>query len=81
MSKMKYIVVDMNIPEPFVFSETVTHADVARAVGGTVLGAGFCQIAGDQFHCYGESISLRVKSRGDEDSNILNKRFGLGEFY
>lgn len=63
---------------PVVFSELLTHADVASAIAprGEVLGAGFCGIDNDIYFCYGESISLKVKSRGEADSKILNKYLG-----
>jgi hypothetical protein len=78
--KSKYIIVMQgSVPMPFVFSELCTHADVARAVGGTVTGAGFCYIYRDSYHCYGESISCRVKSNGDEDSKILNEMLGVSQ--
>jgi len=71
--KSKYIIVKQGNTElPFIFSELSVHNDIARAVGGTVLGAGFCFISDDRYHCYGESISCKVKSRGHIDENILN---------
>jgi hypothetical protein len=79
--KAKYIVVKQgNIEVPFVFSELSQHADVAFAVSGSVLnvvGAGFCHIAKDRYHCYGESYSCKVKSRYEEDSKVLNKLLGV----
>lgn len=80
--KSKYIIVKhngSNISMPFVFSEVCTHVDIARAVGGVVTGAGFCFIDDDQYHCYGESVSCKVKSNGDEDSTILNRMLGVEE--
>ncbi len=78
--KSKYIVVDLGgIALPFVFSELSTHSDVARALGGTVIGAGFCYIAYDKYECYGESISCRVKSRGEQDAKVLNDLLGVNE--
>jgi len=78
--KSKYIIVRHgNISMPFVFSDLCTHSDVARAVGGIVVGAGFCYIVEDRYHCYGESISCQVKSNGDEDSKILNRMLGVDE--
>lgn len=76
--RAKYIIINKsNIELPFVFSELSTHADVAYALGGKVVGAGFCFVDDDQqYVCYGESISCRVKSRGDIDSAILNKMLG-----
>jgi len=76
MPQCKYIVTDLGFPEPIVFSETLNHNDVARAIGGTVLGAGFCYIQDNKYVCYGKSTSLKMDSRGDEDSKVLNRRFG-----
>lgn len=71
--KSKYIVLEQDSLElPFIFSELSTHADVARALRGKVLGAGFCVIQNDRYVCYGESISLEIESRGEVDSKILN---------
>jgi len=78
--KCKYIIVKQgSIEQPFVFSELSQHADVAYAVGGDVIGAGFCYIADDRYHCYGESISCNVKSRGEVDDKILNRLLGVEE--
>lgn len=78
--KSKYLVIELEgIPQPVVFSELTTHSDVAQALRGTVLSAGFCYIAEGLYVCYGESVSCRVKSRGDEDSKILNRLLGTVE--
>jgi hypothetical protein len=73
--RTKYIIVDTGLPTAFIFPETVTHADVARAVapGRPVLGAGFVSVSDDgEYSCWGESISLKIKSREAEDTRILN---------
>ena len=73
--KSKYIIVE-NITGiiPVVFTELAVHKDVARGfMPGKILGAGFCYIEDDQYHCYGESTSLNVKSRDDIDSALLNR--------
>jgi len=78
--KAKYIIVKQgNTEVPFVFSELNQHADVAYALGGVqaVTGAGFCFIDEDRYHCYGESISCKVKSRGEVDAKILNRLLGV----
>lgn len=80
MFKSKYIVTEGDIP--VVFSELApSHAEVARALfqGAKIVGAGFCYIEGDRYHCYGESTSLRVKSRGEVDSDILNRYMGVDD--
>jgi hypothetical protein len=70
----KYIVVNRHGTElPFVFSDLCQHYDIARAVGGEVVGAGFCEIVDDQYVCYGESISCRVFSRKKQDAAVLNR--------
>lgn len=77
--KSKYIIVDTGMAiAPIVFTELLTHADVARAIAphGTVMGAGFCYVEKNAYVCYGESVSLEVKSRGEADSKILNKFLG-----
>lgn len=76
--KSKYIVIKQDtLDYPFVFSELSVHADVGRALGGQVIAAGFCFIQDNAYICYGESISLNVKSRGKEDSDLLNCLLGV----
>lgn len=76
----KYIVIDDCIP--IVFSETIEHKRMAIVVRGEVTGAGFVCIDEDgYYHCYGESVSLNIKSRGIEDSAILNKYLGVNKVY
>lgn len=85
MSQMKYIVSTVSgYPEPYVFSETVAHQEMAQRVGADttdIVGAGFCGLRENLFCCWGESVSLKVKSRGDIDSQVLNRRFGLVDLY
>lgn len=76
--KSKYIVTEDNVP--VVFSELApSHADVARALfpGLKIVGAGFCYIQDNRYVCYGESISLRVTSRDEQDSKVLNRYLGV----
>lgn len=81
--KSKYIIIDTLIAMlPVVFSDLATHRDIANGVGSNVIGAGFCYINDEgKYVCYGESVSLNVKSRGDEDSKILNKFLGTNNEY
>jgi hypothetical protein len=74
--RTKYIVLEHS--GPVLFSELLTHAEVARRIGGTVLGAGFCYLGHDsKYYCYGESTSLKITSRGKIDTDKLNRMFGL----
>lgn len=81
---------------PFIFSDLVNHNDMERAlqrlVHGDTVSAGFVVIKQDpvegtieptlqvSFGCYGESISLDLKSR-PEDSDVLNRVLGVTNQY
>lgn len=74
MWKAKYIIDEYE--RPIVFSELFNHIDVCvnmRFDRKTILGAGFVYVNESGYHCYGESISLGVESRGDVDSAVLNR--------
>ena len=91
MTRMKYIILSVGgLERPYVFSELDSHFEVARSLGYHpdhvhCIGAGFCYIAVDTvigaatYKCYGESTSLRINSRGEKDSKVLNQTFGLVE--
>jgi hypothetical protein len=78
MWETKYIIHANNIP--IVFPEIINHSDMARNMGWKkedIIGAGFVYLGEDySYTCYGESVSLRVKSRGEEDEKILNRYLG-----
>ena len=64
---------------PIVFPEIINHSDMARNMGWKkedIVGAGFVYLEDYSYICYGESVSLRVKSRGEEDEKILNRYLG-----
>lgn len=85
---MKYIVIEeMKIEVPIVFSELLSHHSIA--LGQKVISAGFCsfgaktilgqdsngsedQIVAD-VSCWGESVTLKVKSRLKEDEELILK--------
>jgi hypothetical protein len=76
MWKAKYII--HRNWTPIVFPEIIAHADMTRNMGWRaedIIGAGFVHID-DSYTCYGESISIYVKSRGEEDEKILNRYLG-----
>ena len=71
---------------PIVFPEGLTHAIVCRQLfhDVDVESAGFVQIIRRddgliKIHCYGESCSLGVRSRGQIDSNLLRDVFQIDE--
>ena len=80
--KSKYVIVQTDLAiVPVVFGDVASHVSVAYSLvtdPDSVIGAGFCYIDDNgKYVCYGESIGLRVKSRGEEDSNFLNKYLGV----
>ncbi len=74
----KYLVID-NIGGdiPYIFPNHINHANFAMGMHGDVVSAGFVTI-GDSGHinCFGESISLKKKSRPAEDIYLITKMFG-----
>jgi len=89
MNNSKYIVVKINGYEVIiVFPSLVTHVQIGNNFN-EVISAGFVGIrtnknidgyreaGGD---CYGESVSLGLKSRVKEDTILLNKMFELGDY-
>lgn len=83
--RLKYIVTENG--SFALFTETATHSDIARGMYGKPAGAGFANIAVGysekphhdldierrtvNVHCYGESVSLGLSSR-EEDERIIN---------
>jgi hypothetical protein len=77
--KAKYVIVDSSA---IVFFEGIAHSEMVRH-HQKCDGAGFVDFRIEtneygekkvQAVCYGESISLNIKSRGDMDSYILTRQ-------
>lgn len=70
---MKYIIDELNMF--VIFPNHINHDDMARLhckpIGCSIVGAGFIEIFDGIVSCYGESVSLRIKSRGHIDSEII----------
>ncbi len=76
---MKYIIFKMGDFElPFIFSELIQHDAVVAVIGNIPVSAGFVKINGDKARCFGKSISLKLWSRPEEDSAIINREFESG---
>jgi len=77
--KTKYIIVkdDFGAPAVVILDKLLSHDKVAA--GKEVLSAGFVEIWPDGTEikaiCYGESISLHIKSRPEKDTELLTKMF------
>ena len=72
---MKYIITeDLGV---CVFSNSSVHKDMAYAlkVRNSIIGAGFITVSDDgEVRCHGESVSLKIKSRGELDAEIIGKQ-------
>lgn len=75
MFKTKYITFDNGLIDTIiVFPEFTQHSHISIH-HSNILGAGFIDIMEDgSWKCFGESISLNVKSR-PEDTKIANEQF------
>ena len=84
--RMKYVMITRNTLEtPFVFPETESHNNVARALThgdlSNVISAGFCDCYKDEINdvmswtCFGESTTLKLVSRGMADAIIFDRMF------
>lgn len=86
---------DMTVLIPVTFSKVLVHRDMYEAVYHNLardedrdfgdikcVGAGFVDSALGGYKCYGESESLKIASRGDLDSDVMNQmRFAHGFSY
>jgi hypothetical protein len=73
MSAAKYIV---HNGSAYIFPAHVDHAEFARSNRfnhDDIEGAGFVTSGDDELCCYGKSVSLDVKSRGDKDTFVVNR--------
>lgn len=73
--KLKYITYESieGAPDRFVVFDTITNHSAMKFPSLKILGAGFMGFTPDgKAYCYGESVSMKIKSRGGLDSDIIN---------
>lgn len=88
MNKVKYIVIESNYREMFIFGETRQHADIwdkFRNNHNKVVSAGFLSIGLDDkgnptVSAYGESISLNLKSDPERDTKLAMRTLDLEDY-
>lgn len=80
-TKSKYIVGRIGrFEHAIVFDELLTHSDMRPAfVHGEIISAGFCHYDSDGVKVYGESVSLRVASR-PEDEKLVGRAMSHPEY-
>ena len=84
----KYVIFNNGIMDKaIVFGETLSHAEIADMItrkfpGVNIVSAGFVGTTKDNKKIgYGESISLLLKSRGEQDTRALNEVFCIDNEY
>jgi hypothetical protein len=80
MDNPKYIVCEN---QAYVFPPFVDHAQFAHRNNlekVDIQGAGFVSFGTKGPSCYGNSISLNIASRYEQDTDILHKLFVLGDW-
>lgn len=77
MKTMKYVMFELNGHEHAVIlpgESGMTHADVSvhneYGIAGKLISAGFCALGDDAPKCWGESVSLKLKSRPEDEAII-----------
>lgn len=80
---MKYIVLRQNFGSfakeiPVIFPDVLVHSDVAETMkrlpelrSADVISAGFVSSLDCDVACHGESTTLKLKSRGEQDSKFI----------
>lgn len=85
MNTAKYIVYNSGgYYDIVIFSPLETHRDIAQRLDLHVISAGFIQLhpddsGGVKAWCRGESVSLGVESRGEEDAKVANRALCLDD--
>ena len=69
-NKMKYVKID-EFDSIIIFPDIIMHSDFRYL---KPISAGFCYINEDSISCFGESISLRLKTE-PEDSEIATRQY------
>lgn len=78
----KYVIFEGNNPLLIPSDGLINHSDVILKRGDIFsngflepISAGFCIFTNGDVKCYGESISLGLKSRCEEDASIIERHF------
>lgn len=76
MEKMKHVKLD-DYNSIIVFPQIIQHSEFKHL---NPVSAGFCYISEKKVHCFGESISLRLKADEYEDSFKATKQYCGAEY-
>ena len=81
MNKVKYIRTNHN--EIIIFGEIMNHSDFSRfnPISAGFISFGLNREGNPTCRCYGESISLNMKSNPEEDTLIAKRQLGMLDWY
>jgi hypothetical protein len=81
MNKVKYIRTNHN--EIIIFGEIMNHSDFSRfnPISAGFISFGLNREGNPTCSCYGESISLNMKSNPEEDTLIAKRQLGMLDWY
>lgn len=78
MDGMKYLVVDDGMLErPIIFDAGTEHSRIAICLHGAIVSAGIVVHTPIGMQCYGSSVMLQINSRGQKDSDLINRMLGV----
>lgn len=88
MDYMKYIVIHEDwLETAIIFDSQINHYEMVQKVLGPmvqdpkvlkekVLSAGFVILTPEGLQCFGRSVTMEINSRGEKDTDLINKRLG-----
>ena len=81
MNKVKYIRTNHN--EIIIFGEIMNHSDFSRfnPISAGFISFGLNREGNPTCSCYGESISLKMKSNPEEDTLLAKRQLNMLDWY
>lgn len=78
MFNAKYVVFEDNgLEDMMIFSSLQKHVDIVHAADLNPISAGFIDHG---LHCFGESNSLNLEARPEEDRAIARRMFNIDQY-
>jgi hypothetical protein len=79
--RVKYVITETQ--DVIVFSETLEHAQFKsfNPISAGFISFGVNKNGNPSCSCYGESISLGMKSDPERDTMLANRKFSMEEYY
>ena len=76
--KMKYVIIDIGLDDiPIIFPDSISHNTMTNCLGYIAISAGFVAWSDSGIRCWGNSHSLGIKSRPQQDAEIISFKLGV----